>query len=255
LNPVLGDPVFVDAINADFHIQSSSPCKDTGTPTGAPGTDYEGNARPSGNAHDIGAYEFHGTNTAPSLTSPVPGSQLAPASQTFTWQANGAQDFWLYAGTVAGSGDLYDSGALNSATSATITGLSVRGGGAVYIRLWYRVGGSSLWLFVDEIYTAVASVRPGQASLLSPEGGGSGNTPVYSWRAVPGSTWYYLWVNDSSGNVIKKWYTAAQAGCITGSGTCSVQNTTAVSGSSIWWVLTWNRAGHGPWSAGMHFTP
>jgi len=102
---------------------------------------------------------------------------------------------------------------------------------------------------------AEASVPPGQASLLLPDGSGSGNTPTYSWSAVPGSTWYYLWVNDSSGNVIKKWYTAAQAGCVAGSGTCSVQHATAVSGRSVWWIMTWNRSGYGPWSAGMRFTP
>jgi hypothetical protein len=31
------------------------------------------------------------------------------------------------------------------------------------------------------------------------------NTPTYKWRAVTTSSWYYLWVNDSTGNKIKKW--------------------------------------------------
>jgi hypothetical protein len=93
--------------------------------------------------------------------------------------------------------------------------------------------------------------------LLSP-GGTIGDTrPTYSWRAVRGSTWYYLWVDDTTSGgsgKIKTWYTAAQAGCASGSGTCSVRPATPLAdGSAEWWIQTWNDAGEGPWSAGKRF--
>ena len=52
------DPWFVDAANGDYHLQSDSPCVDTGTPAGAPAADIEGTPRDA--APDMGAYEWTG---------------------------------------------------------------------------------------------------------------------------------------------------------------------------------------------------
>jgi hypothetical protein len=46
------DPLFVGA--ADYHLQATSMCIDAGTAAGAPATDFEGDARPTGAAPDIG---------------------------------------------------------------------------------------------------------------------------------------------------------------------------------------------------------
>jgi len=43
---VIGDPEFVDAGSADFHIESTSPAVDSGSPLGAPDIDIDGDARP-----------------------------------------------------------------------------------------------------------------------------------------------------------------------------------------------------------------
>jgi len=94
---------------------------------------------------------------------------------------------------------------------------------------------------------------PPAATLISPSGGISSITPTYRWNSASGATYYYLWVDGPSGNKIKTWYTASQAGCASG-GTCSVTPATTLSnGAHQWWILTWNSNGYGPWSAVMYF--
>jgi hypothetical protein len=51
------DPMFVSPASGDFHLRQGSPCIDTGTLSGAPSTDLEGNSRPQGDGYDMGAYE------------------------------------------------------------------------------------------------------------------------------------------------------------------------------------------------------
>ena len=94
---------------------------------------------------------------------------------------------------------------------------------------------------------------PGATTLVSPTGNITTNNPTYTWNEVTDATWYYLWVNGPSGNVIKQWYTSADAHC--GGGTCWVTPTTTLaSGAHIWWIQTWNPAGVGPWSDGTNFS-
>jgi hypothetical protein len=103
-------------------------------------------------------------------------------------------------------------------------------------------------------FTVPAPVLPGKVTLVSPSGTTSTNTPTYTWNADSHSTWYYLWVNDSTGNRIKQWVTAAQAGCPSGTGTCFLTPDIALAtGSGKWWVQTWNANGFGPWSDGLSF--
>ena len=57
-NPVVGNPLFVNPMGADFHLQSGSPAIDAGSSLNAPNKDYSGNLRPRGAGYDIGAYEY-----------------------------------------------------------------------------------------------------------------------------------------------------------------------------------------------------
>ena len=50
------DPLFVGG--GDYRLSASSPCIDTGTSSGAPDTDLDGNPRPQGGGYDMGAYEY-----------------------------------------------------------------------------------------------------------------------------------------------------------------------------------------------------
>jgi hypothetical protein len=50
--------LFVDPLNADYHLKAGSPAVDNGTSLPQVTVDLEGNARPSGASYDIGAYEL-----------------------------------------------------------------------------------------------------------------------------------------------------------------------------------------------------
>ncbi len=65
LKPTVAEALFVNPSIKDFHLQAGSPAVNTGTNTSTYGvvTDYDGNARPTGSAYDIGAYEY--TTTPP----------------------------------------------------------------------------------------------------------------------------------------------------------------------------------------------
>jgi parallel beta-helix repeat protein len=55
---VIGDPLFVNAAGADFHITAGSPARDTGDNLHGASVDIEGRTRPYGVVVDRGAYEF-----------------------------------------------------------------------------------------------------------------------------------------------------------------------------------------------------
>jgi len=57
-NHILDNPEFINPHNNDFHLQSFSPCIDTGSNTLAPMVDFDQNTRPQGTYVDIGPYEF-----------------------------------------------------------------------------------------------------------------------------------------------------------------------------------------------------
>jgi hypothetical protein len=79
---VEGEPLFLSASGADFHLQQNSPAIDKGSSSDAPGDDYEGNVRPYGNGYDIGAYEY-GSGPG-STTTTVSGTTTTALSTTTT---------------------------------------------------------------------------------------------------------------------------------------------------------------------------
>lgn len=58
---ISADPLLVDPLHLDFHLQYESPCRDTGdnTAIGLPTTDFEGDPRIADGTVDMGADEFH----------------------------------------------------------------------------------------------------------------------------------------------------------------------------------------------------
>jgi parallel beta-helix repeat protein len=58
IHDVIANPRFINLSIADFRLQSTSPAINKGRDWSSVKTDYVGNPRPIGNAHDIGAYEY-----------------------------------------------------------------------------------------------------------------------------------------------------------------------------------------------------
>ncbi len=97
--------------------------------------------------------------------------------------------------------------------------------------------------------------KPKATTLIGPTGNTTDTTPTYSWKAVSGAEWYYLWSRDNKGDISNKWYHKSKLGCENGSGTCSTTPSTALPlGSVRWYVISWNKSGLSPWSKGMRFT-
>jgi uncharacterized repeat protein (TIGR03803 family) len=191
-----------------------------------------------------------------------PSGNISTATPTYTWDAV-ASATWYYlwvkdSSTSAKIQQWYTaaqcgcgSGTGQCSVTPTVT-LSL-GAAQWWVQTWNSAGYGP-WS-TGMAFTVSASLPPA-ATLISPSGSITTSTPAYTWNAVLGSTWYYLWVNDASASPkIQQWYTAAQAGCASGTGTCSVTpSVTLASGAAQWWIQTWNPSGYGPWSTGMSFT-
>ncbi|MBN1416252.1 MAG: right-handed parallel beta-helix repeat-containing protein [Bacteroidales bacterium] len=76
INNIDEDPSFTDPVNNDFHLNTNSPCINSGTVNTygllLPSYDLEGNPRVFGASIDMGAYEFQGSpfNNPPVLLAP-----------------------------------------------------------------------------------------------------------------------------------------------------------------------------------------
>ncbi|MGH9370413.1 MAG: hypothetical protein ACRD15_02645, partial [Vicinamibacterales bacterium] len=113
---------------------------------------------------------------------------------------------------------------------------------------------SPIWSFTTS--GSPAAVRPVAATLVSPIGVSSPADPTFIWNAVGNATYYYLWINDSTGRRFATWYRRDQVRCPTGAGRCSLAPLTPLRpGRITWWIQTWNpEGGYGPWSSGVSFT-
>jgi hypothetical protein len=97
----------------------------------------------------------------------------------------------------------------------------------------------------------VVSPLPGGVTLIGPSGTITTPTPSFSWSAVPNVGYYYLSISDANpASPTDVWVTPAQAGCASGSGTCTFASPRLLARGLVQWkVLTWNTYGYGPWSA------
>ena len=131
-----------------------------------------------------------------------------------------------------------------------------------YTTYYWRVVGKTMalqekWSPVWSFTTGeqLGSPPPSAATLVSPVSGSTSATPTFTWNAVSKSTFYFLWINDSTGTRHEAWYERSTVGCASGTGRCAVTPVVPLTPGPIQWgVLTWNAAGLGAWSAAGSFT-
>jgi len=91
---------------------------------------------------------------------------------------------------------------------------------------------------------------PGVPAPVSPSGKVAGSTITFLWKAVTGATKYQLQVKSGSVIKLNTIFTAAQANCSDGTGTCSAQATFGGATAALTWNLrAGNTAGFSVWSA------
>ena len=93
---------------------------------------------------------------------------------------------------------------------------------------------------------------------LSPIGVVGSAVPTFRWTAVPGATGYLIWVNQTGNPFIAGKVdlamTPAEAGCESGTGTCSRGPGVSFPSGGVWWVTAWTSDGTKLLSEGAEFT-
>ncbi|MCK5829785.1 MAG: hypothetical protein KAH20_05740 [Methylococcales bacterium] len=93
---------------------------------------------------------------------------------------------------------------------------------------------------------------------LSPTGKISTNQPTFTWTAVPGTRAYMLYTVDAAGDIpIWQFVGAKQAGCSSGTGTCSYYDSSAIFSEGtggFWYVNTFQQRWSSPNSNTLKFT-
>src|SRR5205814_1906427 len=193
------------------------------------------------------------TQVAPSgTTSVLPTyvwNAVPAATQYLLWvdDATGGRIRTTYTAAQAGC-------ASGSGTCSITPGVVLSPGSGQWWVITANGSGSGPWS--AGLTFTVPLLPPGQATLIAPSGTLTADNaaPTFTWAAVPGATQYMLWMDDSSGGRVRTWYTAAQAGCASGTGVCSIApGLVLTSGAGQFWIITGNATGQGPWSASMNF--
>lgn len=210
-----------------------------------------------------GAWSSGLSFNTPVITIPVAPTVISPSGSTthynppYTWNetlAEATDGTWYYLWVEGPSGTMikqwYEASTICDAGACSVTpdiNLSA-GNYTFWVRGWNPAGYGPWSNGMN--FNVLLSER---TTLVSPTGSTGNNTPTYTWNEVSSATWYYLWVNGPSGNVIKQWYSSAEANC--NGTTCSVTPAVTLnSGTHTWWIQTWNSAGYGPWSEALNFS-
>ena len=215
------------------------------------------------NRHGTGPWsekDFFKVDPSPgAVTLLSPQGPTTDTTPTYRWNAVANATYyqlWFRRGSHRTTGGL--SYPAQSAGCGTGTGIC-----SIEPRTFLQEGAHTWWILPwgfdgegaeSEKMTFTVRSPPKAATPISPQEPTTDTTPTYSWNAVASVTHYYLWVRRGSSKVIGTWYTAAQAGCAAGSGTCEVTPSAVLqNGTHSWWIQTWSRNGRGPWSARADF--
>ncbi|MGH9333171.1 MAG: hypothetical protein ACRD21_05410, partial [Vicinamibacteria bacterium] len=184
-----------------------------------------------------------------------PTGVISNTRPTYAWNSvTGATDYYLWINKGTG---MFFTRWYNAASICAGNGCSIRPNLILTegpYTWWVQAKKGSqvgLWTQARNFRVSVAGEPPGAAVLVSPVGNSSTSTPTFRWTGIATASEYYLWVNSSTGNVLRHWYPAASL-C---SGTnCSIGPSSALAaGNYTWWIQARNGAGDGAWSAPLHF--
>ena len=112
-NNLTTNPLFINPSAGGFHLQSGSPAIDAGMTLPEVPCDFDGNSRPAGSSHDIGAYEYGGTKstnctsgssgggatptpTAPPTPTPIPKPVISLQATPTTLSIPGQSSYLLW---------------------------------------------------------------------------------------------------------------------------------------------------------------
>jgi len=194
------------------------------------------------------------------LTAPVtiePSGTISGPTPTYRWQPVAAATWyqvWVNDSTGNRLVQWYTAeevGAASGECSITPDVQLAMGDATWWVRAWNVGQGNGPWSAATTFTVGDSLTAP---VTIAPAGTIAETMPTYRWEPVATATWYQLWIDDSSGDRLVEWFTAAEVGAA--SGECSITpNFTLTTGNGTWWVRAWNAdQGSGPWSAGSDFT-
>jgi hypothetical protein len=106
-----------------------------------------------------------------------------------------------------------------------------------WAQVWDLEQARSAWS-TGQSFVIAGESRPGAANLISPQGAITESDPTFVWNAVSDSSWYHLWVNDSSGQIFSQWCRAENV-YDQDSETCFVTPGLSLSTDDYtWWIRT-----------------
>jgi len=202
----------------------------------------------------------------PLLTQPIllnPMGTITDTTPTYSWNAvSGAT--WYLAWVSGPSGNVLaewvtptNAGCGGGTGVCTLTPTAVLSSGnhSWWAKGWNATERDGPWSARKD-FTVEVIDRLTRPTLLNPMGAITDTTPTYSWNTVSRATWYQVWVNSPSGNVLAEWVSETNAGCDGGTGACTLTPTVALlDGNYGWWAKGWNATERdGPWSLRKDFT-
>ena len=178
------DPLFVDATNHNYHLQSTSPAKDAGQVISGITDGY------AGSAPDIGAYEYSGTDWTAGCN--FSGSTNRVGNPGFE---DGSLSSWSSYGTASVSNSSARSGSYAAQIGGTVSGIEQVVSGLISnttytLTGWGKVAvaGEQVWIGVKlyggtEKYQIITSTSYTQAALTFTTGASNTSAKIYLYKA------------------------------------------------------------------------
>jgi hypothetical protein len=190
-----------------------------------------------------------------------PAGEVTSTKPTFTWNAvSEATWYALYvyndsSGTTEVNTKWYQSSSVCSGSTCSVTSPATLGGGKH--RWWIRTYNSSGYgPWSDSMAFELSdNCHPGTLTLIAPSDTITDSMPTFTWSKDAASSWYYLYLRNSSTGRLSTLNGWKQASDVCASTDCSVTPSTSLEpGAYSWWVRPYSSCGgYGDWSGPQYF--